>query len=190
MAKMKNLENCRIILHSPKTGQTLAETSVASYDSGRRLLHVRADELASLSGQPVSALVFGNAMLYEVFGVLTNRVISNEREITLYRESEINNRKGVRYNVDMPAIITSITHYRNNIPVSQTTAYTAHIINMSSVGILLQAPAGNINVDDVIKITAIKSLLRLRLECKVIRLQDCNIQSDWFGCTILSIKNE
>lgn len=190
MAKMKSLENCRIILHSPKTGQTLAETYISSYDSHRQLLHVHADELSSLPEQPVSALVFGNAMLYEVFGVLTNRIISNEREITLYRESEINNRKGIRYNVDMPAIITSVTHYRNNIPVSQNAAYTAHIINMSSVGILLRAPAGNINVDDVIKITAIKSLLRLRLECRVIRLQDCNIQSDWFGCTILSIKNE
>ncbi len=190
MIKMKNLENCRIILHSPKTGQTIAETYITSYNSSRRLLHVHADELASLYRQPIRGLIFGKEMIYEVFGVLTNRVISNEREITLYRESEINHRKSIRYDIDMPAIITSVTHYRKNIPEHHNAACTAHIINMSSTGILLQAPAGNIDVGDLIKITAIKNLMRLRIECKVIRLQDCNIQSDWFGCTILSIKNE
>lgn len=183
MALFEDLRNKRVIISSLIPPQTLADTLVKSFDKLNNAITVSVAGLTPDRFPKVAALIFTSKGVFDCMGTVKTGHMAGEVVISLYKSEEKNDRAAVRYDVNMFGVLNEFTRDKSVI----TRSFAVNIINMSSSGILFRAPAGNLKVNDVVKITSVAKGQRLAMTGEIVRKQNTTIQSEEYGCRLFSV---
>lgn len=180
------LENCRILIKNSEDGEVIADTMIIRYDSRINSAAISASSLAEKKYYNILAYVFTDECLYEFSGTIKGIVKNNEIEVFLGKGSLKENRSNARYPVEMEGTIDSVEVFGRSIrlrkPIHMRT------INMSSNGILLKADAGCFDVGEKFILLLKMRTGNMRMTCEIVRMQNCSMLTEEYGCRIGEIR--
>lgn len=180
MGLHEDLKNCRIVVRDVESGQTIADTMILTYDEQSDAIRIATDGVALEKGRKISALIFSRSGLFENQGTVGDRE-AEETLITLYEGTARNDRHAVRYCVNIQGQIDRIT--RPSVgKIDETIDIT--VLNMSSIGLLVQVPEGKIREKDVIRFSASSKGQRLVITAEVMRVAESEGGTEKIGCSI------
>ncbi len=179
MSLSENLRQCRIVIREVAQGETIADTIIIAHDIESGKIEIETDVFNVEEGSVISALVFSKSGLFETQGTVGIRE-GNKSAIVLYEGSDKDDRHAVRYQVNINGTVDMIT--RQNEKISENFDIT--ILNMSSIGLLAQAPAGRIKDEDNIRFAAVTKGQRIIITAHVERVETCENGKENVGCTV------
>ncbi|MBR1771828.1 MAG: hypothetical protein IJ747_07330 [Lachnospiraceae bacterium] len=180
MASNNSLKNCRIVIRDVETEQTIADTMILTHTEETEQITIETDSDALQEGLTVSALIFSATGLYESHGVVASRS-GNQTVITLYEGMAQNDRHAVRYQVNIQGKVDSI-----NRPAVGKIAeeFEIVVLNMSAIGILIQAPKGKIQEKDTIHFSANAKGQRIAITAVAMRVETEEADREKIGCSV------
>lgn len=180
MSLNEDLRNSKIIIRDPDTGKTIADTTILAYDAESSRIEVATDGIVIPEGTVISALIFSANGLYESHGTVEDRE-EHKTHITLYEGTAKNDRQAVRYQVNVQGDVESIVRQeQGKLPGG----FAITLLNMSSIGILVQVPEGRVQVADVLRFSATSKGQRLIITAKVMRVEEVKDGMEKVGCSI------
>ncbi len=180
MSLMKDLKNCRIIIRNADTGKTLADSIILSHDLMSGQIEIDTNRIVIPEGTVVSSLIFSPNGLFESHGTVGVKE-GKKTCITLYEGTERNGRQAVRYQVNIQGDVDYISREgEGKLPGG----FPITLLNMSSIGLLLQVPKGRIEVGDVIRFSAVSKGQRLSITAKAARVENAGEKNEKIGCSI------
>lgn len=175
----ENLRQCRIVIRDAEKEETIADTTISAHDAENSHIEVDTDGFDVAEGTVVSALVFSKSGLFETQGTVGAKD-GNKLIIVLYEGSDKDDRHAVRYQVNINGMVDMITRQDEKIPES----FEITVLNMSSIGLLAQAPKGRIKEEDVIRFSAVTKGQRIIITAHVERVESCEDDRENVGCTV------
>lgn len=180
MGLNEDLRNCKIIIQDAETGRTIADTLILAYDSATSEIEIDASHIAIPAGTVVSALIFTSNGLYESHGTVGSGE-GGKTHITLYEGTGKNDRRAVRYQVNVPGDVESVTRPgQGKLPGG----FPITLLNMSSIGLLVQAPEGRIQVGDILRFFVNSKGQRLAITAEAARVEEVSGGKEKVGCNI------
>jgi len=179
MSLSENLRQCRIVIRDVEKEETIADTTIIAHDMDRGHIAVEADGFEVAEGVVISALVFSKSGLFETQGTVGARD-GNKMGIVLYEGSDKDDRHAVRYQVNITGVVDQIT--RQGEKISDNFEIT--VLNMSSIGLLAQAPKGRIKDEDTIRFAAVTKGQRIIITAHVERVEACGDGKEDVGCSV------
>jgi len=179
MSLNENLKQCRIVISEAAQGETIADTSIVSHDMETSRITIETDKFPVKEGATISALVFSKSGLFETQGTIEVQS-GNHTEIVLYEGSDKDDRHAVRYQVNIQGKVDLITRQEEKIYGD----FEITVLNMSSIGLLVQAPQGNIKSGDTIRFSAVTKGQRIIITAHVERVEADEDGKEKVGCTI------
>lgn len=180
MSLNHDLRNCKIVIRDVDTGETIADTTIFQYDAETGVVEIETDPELMPEGMVVSALIFSRNGLFESHGTVGDKEGGRIR-ITLYEGTAQNDRQAVRYQVNIIGEVLSITRQdREKLPGG----FEITLLNMSSIGLLVQSPEGKVQVDDIIRFSATSKGQRLTITAKAMRVEEVKDGKENIGCSI------
>ncbi len=180
MGLHEDLKNCRIVIRDVETGRTIADTTILTYDEQSDMIRVSTKGIFLEKGMKISVLIFSKSGLFENQGTVGERE-QEDTLITLYEGVARNDRHAVRYRVNIQGQVDRIT--RSSVgKIDELIAIT--VLNMSSIGLLIQAPAGKIREKDVIRFSAVSKGQRLVITAEAMRVAGAENEMENIGCSI------
>ena len=180
MSLQEDLKNCRIVLRDVETGRTIADTMILSHDGASDVIRISTEGIFLEKGTKISALIFSKSGLFENQGTVGGRE-NDDTLITLYEGTARNDRHAVRYRVNIQGEVDRIVRPgvgKINDPFGIT------VLNMSSIGLLVQAPAGRVQEKDVIRFSAVSKGQRLIITAEAMRVAGADNGMENIGCSI------
>lgn len=180
MGLNEDLRNCRIVIRDAETGRTVADTTILTCDDRNERIEIASGKGALKEGTRISALIFSSAGLYESHGTV-GEAREERTAVVLDEGTGKNDRQAVRYRVNIQGNIDYINRpsegkLRDNFDIC--------ILNMSSIGLLVQAPAGRIKEGDVIRFSATSKGQRLSITAEATRVAGAEKDQENIGCKI------
>lgn len=180
MSLNENLKNCKIIIRYVDTGETIADTTILAHDMDTGEIQIDTDFVVIKEGTVVSALIFSKSGLFESHGTVDGKEGERTR-ITLYEGTAKDDRQAVRYQVNVLGEVDSITRPgQGKLPGG----FDITLLNMSSIGLLVQSPEGKVQVGDVIRFSATSKGQRLTITAKATRVEGVTAGKENIGCSI------
>ena len=175
----ENLRQCRIVIRETAQGETIADTVIVSHDTETGRVEVEAEALAVEKGATISALIFSKSGLFETQGTVESKD-GSKTAIVLYEGSDKDDRHAVRYQVNISGTVDQITRQGEKL----SGGFEIHVLNMSSIGLLLLAPEGMIQEGDIIRFAAITKGQRIIITAHAARVGTHESGEEKIGCTI------
>ena len=154
--------------------------------NGAGLDAATADEIAECmkqwaveKGATISALIFSKSGLFETQGTVESKD-GSKTAIVLYEGSDKDDRHAVRYQVNISGTVDQITRQGEKL----SGGFEIHVLNMSSIGLLLLAPEGMIQEGDIIRFAAITKGQRIIITAHAARVGSHESGEEKIGCTI------
>lgn len=179
MSLSENLRQCRIVIRDVEKEETIADTTISAHDMESSRIEVDAEGFEVEEGAVISALVFSKSGLFETQGTVGARD-GNKLIIVLYEGSDKDDRHAVRYQVNITGKVDLITRQGEKIPDN----FEITVLNMSSIGLLAQAPAGCIKDEDTIRFSAVTRGQRIIITAHVERVEADENGMENVGCTV------
>ena len=180
MSLNEDLRNCRIVLRDVETGKTIADSTILTYDGEKDQIEVATDRIVLQEGSKVSALIFSAAGLYESQGTVGKKD-GKKTLITLYEGNAKNDRHAVRYQVNIFGEVESVNRpSEGKIPGN----FEISVLNMSSIGLLIQAPKGRIQVGDTFRFSAVSKGQRILITAQAKRVEEVESDKEKIGCSV------
>lgn len=180
MSLNEDLKNCKIIIRDAKTGKTIADTTILAYDAGTDRIEVGTNRIVIPEKTEVSVLIFSASGLFESHGTVGAKEGKRTR-ITLFEGTSKNDRQAVRYQVNIRGEVEFIIRQEvGKLPGG----FEIALLNMSSIGLLIQAPEGRVQVGDVIRFTASGKGQRLAVTASAMRVETVEAGKEKIGCSI------
>lgn len=180
MSLNEDLKNCKIVIRDAKTGKTIADTTILTYDAGTGQIEVGTNRIVIPEGITISALIFSPSGLFESHGTVGSKEGKKTR-ITLYEGTARNDRQAVRYQVNIRGEVDSVTRPEaGKLPGG----FEITLLNMSSIGLLIRVPEGRVQVGDVIRFTASGKGQRLTITARAMRVEHVESGKERIGCSI------
>ena len=176
----ENLDNCRIILRDVESGRTIADTMILTYDGTKDSIRIATEGIFLDEGTKISALIFSRSGLFENQGTVGGRE-ADATQITLYEGTSRNDRHAVRYRVNIQGEVDRIVRPSEG-KISESFGIT--VLNMSSIGLLIQAPEGRIREKDVIRFSAVSKGQRLSITAEAMRVAGADNGMENIGCSV------
>lgn len=180
MGLHEDLKNCRVVVRDVESGRTIADTMILTYDEQSDTIRVATDGITLEKGRKISALIFSRSGLFENQGTVGDRD-GEQTLITLYEGTARNDRHAVRYRVNIQGQIDRITRPSAG-KIEEKIDIT--VLNMSSIGLLVQVPAGKVQEKDVIRFSAVSKGQRLVITAEVMRVAGAENGMENIGCSI------
>ncbi len=183
MSLNEDLRNCRIVIRDVNTGKTIADTTILTYDAGSGTIEVGTDRIILPEGEQISALIFSVSGLFESHGTVGAKD-GKKTTISLYEGSSKNDRQAVRYQVNIRGEVDSIV--RSDVG-KLPGGFEITVLNMSSIGLLVQAPEGRIQAGDKIRFSAVSKGRRITITAQAMRVEEVKSGKEKIGCSILLV---
>lgn len=183
MRLSEDLRNHRIVIRDTGTGETVADTTIAAYDADANEITLDTDQIALGEGSVISALIFSANGLYESHGVIRGAV-EGKTSIQLSEGRGRDDRQAVRYQVNIRGEVDFVSRPgEGKLPGG----FEILLLNMSSIGLLIQAPEGRIQMGDTVRFTAVSKGQRLIITVEATRVEKAeadNSDKEKIGCSI------
>lgn len=176
---MEDLRQCRIVIRETVNGDTIADTTILAHNQETSEIQIEADAFLVEEGATISALVFSKSGLYETQGTVGAKD-GAKTTIALYEGSDKDDRHAVRYQVNIAGTVDTITRGEDKFPGE----FELTVLNMSSIGLLVQAPEGRIKANDVIRFSAVTKGQRIIITAQATRVEEVDAGTEKIGCTI------
>ncbi|MCM1101375.1 MAG: PilZ domain-containing protein [Clostridium sp.] len=180
MSLSEDIRQHRIVIQDTVTDRAIADATILKYDAGTGEIEIDADQAELSEGAAISALIFTASGLYESHGVVRDKDGTKVR-IALYEGMAHDARQAVRYQVNISGEVDSVTGPQTG---KRPGGFEITILNMSSIGLLLQAPAGKIKEGDTIRILTSTKGQRIIITADVNRVEDADQGREHVGCSI------
>ena len=179
MALNDDLRKCRIVVRDPGNGETIADTIVLTHNQETGEVEIEADGFPMAEGATFSALLFSKAGLFETLGTVGKK---NEGQIVLalYEGSDKDDRQAVRYQVSITGTVDLITRGEEKLH----NEFEITVQNMSSIGLLIQAPESCIQEGDVIHFIALTKGQRIAITAQANRVEHVGYGKEKIGCVV------
>ncbi len=174
-----NLKQSRIVIREAAQGETIADTTIVSHDMETGRIAIETESLPVEEGATISALVFSKSGLFETQGTIDAKN-GNSTEIILYEGSEKDDRHAVRYQVNIQGKVDLITRQEEKYYEE----FEIDVLNMSSIGLLAQAPQGAVKEGDTIRFSAVTKGQRIIITARAERVAANSDGKEKVGCTI------
>lgn len=176
---MEDLRQCRIVIRESVNGDTIADTTILVHNQETSEIQIETDAFMVEEGATISALVFSKSGLYETQGTVGTKE-GTKTTIALYEGSDRDDRHAVRYQVNITGTVDTITREGDKLPGE----FELTVLNMSSIGLLVQAPQGRIKENDVIRFSAVTKGQRIIITAQATRVEEVDAGTEKIGCTI------
>ncbi|MDE7269310.1 MAG: PilZ domain-containing protein [Acetatifactor sp.] len=180
MRLSEDLRNHRIVIRDTRTGETVADTMIAAYDAEASELTLDTDQITLKEGTTISALIFSANGLCESQGVIRAQA-EGKTFIRLSEGRGRDERQAVRYQVNIRGEVEFVSRPgEGKLPGG----FEILLLNMSSIGLLIQAPSGRIRTGDTIRFTAVSKGQRLAITVEATRVEKVDSDKEKVGCSI------
>ena len=180
MGQNEDLQNGRIVIRDVSTGETIADTTILTYDTVTKRVEVSVEQPKLQTGAVVSALIFSPEGLLENQGTVGER--DGDRAVIMFYEgTSRNDRQALRYQVNIEGEVDSIT--RPGVG-KLSGGFMVTVLNMSSIGLLLQAPEGRLQKEDTVRFSATTKGQRIIITALVTRVEQIEAGMEKVGCSI------
>lgn len=179
MSLSENLKQSRIVIREAAQGETIADTTIVSHDMETSRITIETESFPVEDGATISALVFSKSGLFETQGTVGTKS-GNSIEIVLYEGSDKDDRHAVRYQVNIQGKVDLITRQGEKLYED----FEIAVLNMSSIGLLAQAPQGTIKDGDVVRFSAVTKGQRIIITAHAERVEADGEGLEKVGCTI------
>ncbi len=176
---MEDLRQCRIVIRESAQGNTIADTTILASNTEKSEIEVEIEGFNLAEGDTISALVFSKSGLYETQGTI-GPLEGQRITIALYEGSDKDDRHAVRYQVNITGTVDTITRQDEKLPGE----FELTVLNMSSIGLLVQAPEGKIKENDVIRFSAVTKGQRIIITAQATRVEEVDNGKEKIGCTV------
>lgn len=183
-----NVKNCRIIIKDINYDKTVADTYITGYDWDANIIRVSTTSLKYRDCGDISALIFGKDGFYEYYGKIKGANVANETVVALYSGQERKGRTSRRYDLQTKGHVTQIK--LENVYVVLHKPIEFSTLNISSTGLLFRTSSDSFKKNDRICLGVMLEGKELRLECRVIRVQNSDLREEEFGCRIIAIQSD
>lgn len=174
MRLSEDLRNHRIVIRDTGTGETVADTIITAYDAEASELTIDTDQITLKEGTAISALIFSANGLFESQGVIRAQA-EGKTFIRLSEGRGRDERQAVRYQVNIRGEVEFVSRPgEGKLPGG----FEILLLNMSSIGLLIQAPGGRIQTGDTIRFTAVSKGQRLAITVEATRVEKVDSDSD------------
>lgn len=180
-----NIKNCRIIIKDINQEKVVADTYILGYDWDSNIVRISSTSLGGQKCNELSVLIFGRNGFYEYFGKIERANVANETVIGLYSGQERKGRSSRRYEFHASGDVTRIKIEDVYVTLLRPIEFTS--VNISATGILISTYKGSFNKHDKISISLPLKDKELKMECKVIRIQNSTDWEEEYGCKILKV---
>lgn len=180
MSLNEDLRHRRIVIQDAQTGKTMADATIIKYDVETGEIEIDAKQLELPEGAAISALIFSESGLYESHGVVKERQ-GGRISIALYEGMARDARQAVRYQVNIRGEVDSIVRPREG---KLAGGFEITVLNMSSIGLLLQTPEGRIKEGDTIRFSATSKGQRIIITAEATRVETADSGREHVGCSI------
>lgn len=179
MSLNEDLRNCRIVIRDMRKDQTIADTTILAYDVETGMVEIETDTVCLQENMVISALIFSAAGLVESYGTVSAKEGAKTR-IRLYEGTDRNYRQAVRYQVHIVGEVDFVSRPDvGKLPGG----FEVTVLNMSSIGLLLQAPKGKVQEGDTIRFSAITKGQRIIITVEVMRVEQAQDEQEKIGCS-------
>lgn len=182
MRLSEDLKDHRVVIRNTGTGETVADTTIVAYDADANEIMIDTDQISLGEGAAISALIFSANGLYESQGVIGGQA-EGKMSILLSEGRGRDDRQAVRYQVNIHGEVDFVSRPgEGKLPGG----FEILLLNMSSIGLLIQAPSGRIQMGDTIRFTAVSKGQRLAITVEATRVEKVDSDSDKekVGCSI------
>ena len=180
MSLNEDLKNRRIVIRDVESERTIADTVILTYDETKEQIEIESGQEALTMGTTISALIFSTAGLYESHGTV-GETGNGKTVITLYEGTARNDRHAVRYQVNIHGTVSSVTRSSGE---KLEREFDIIVLNMSSIGLLMEAPAGEIQQGDVIRFSAVSKGQRIVITAEAMRVGKISPERERIGCSV------
>ena len=179
MSLSEDLRQCRIVIREAAQGKTIADTTIVTYDANTSRIEIEVDDFGVGEGETISALIFSKSGLFETQGTV-GASDGGKTTIVLYEGSDRDDRHAVRYQVNISGVVDYITRQEQKIP----DAFEITVLNMSSIGLLVQAPEGRMKEGDTVRFSAVSKGQKIFITAQATRVEAYEAGMEKVGCTI------
>lgn len=179
MSLNENLKENRIVIREAAQGETIADTIIVSHDMETGRITIDTESFPVEEGATISALIFSKSGLFETQGTVADKS-GNSIAIDLYEGSDKDDRHAIRYQVNIQGKVDLITRQDEKLYEE----FEISVLNMSSIGLLVQAPQGIIKDGDNIRFSAVTKGQRIIITARVERVEADGEGKEKIGCTI------
>ena len=179
------VKNCRILIKDTENGQIIADTKINRFNSLRNSVYISADSLKERKYYNISAFIFAKKGLYEFFGTIKGVLVGNEIEVLLGKSKKKEDRGQTRYPTAWKGYIDSIIIEDSVIKLRK--AIYIQTVNMSANGILIKADSGCFCIGDCFSLNLKVENSEIKLNCKIVRIQNSSMLTEEYGCRISEI---
>ena len=179
------IKNRRILIKNTEDNRIIADTKIIRFDSMTNSVHISADSLADRRYYSISAIIFAEECLYELYGTIRGVLVENEIEVFLGKSKEKEDRAKTRYPVALEGNIGGIMIGDKMIRLRK--AIHIRTINMSATGVLMEADSGCFRVGDIFSMNLKVDNGEIELICEIVRIQNSNLMTEEYGCRIKEI---
>ena len=182
------IKNRRILIKNADNGEIIADTKIIRFNSRTNSVHISADSLKDRKYYNISAYIFAEDCLYELFGTIKGVLVDNEIEVFLGKSKEKEDRAKTRYPVALEGSICGIIIEDKTIRLRK--AMRIETINMSANGILMKGDSGCFHIGDLFLLNLVLEKSVIELTCKIVRIQNECMLTEEYGCRINEISIE
>lgn len=180
MSLNEDLTNCKIVIRDVDIGETIADTTILAYSADTGVVAIETEPDLIPEGTVVSALIFSRNGLFESHGTAGGRD-GGRTLITLYEGTAKDDRQAVRYQVNIRGEVLAINRLgQGKLPGG----FEITLLNMSSIGLLIQSPEGRVQAGDVIRFSAASKGQRLTITAVATRVEEVRDGRENIGCSI------
>lgn len=182
------VKNRRILIKNVEDGEIIADTKIIRFNSRVNSVLISAASLKERKFYNISAYIFAEDCLYELFGTIKGVLVDNEIEVLLGKSKEKEDRAKTRYSVALEGSICGIIIDNRTIRLRRV----MHIetINMSANGILMKADSGCFHIGDCFLLNLKLDKSEIELSCRIVRIQNECMLTEEYGCQINEISIE
>lgn len=179
------VKNRRILIKNVEDGEIIADTKILRFNSRVNSVHISADSLKDRKYYNISAYIFAEDCLYELFGTIKGVLVDNEIEVFLGKSKEKEDRAKTRYSVALEGSICGIIIENRTIRLRKV--MRIETINMSANGILMKADSGCFHIGDCFLLNIKLEEGAIELSCRIVRIQNECMLTEEYGCQINGI---
>ncbi len=175
--------NSRVILKNMDNDEKIADSKILEYHKEYHSIVVKLPLTAKIDSDRFSVLILTSTNVIHYLGTLRKVFNLGYAEIALYKGEEKEERKAVRYPINVEGIVDALVVSNQivklNVPVS------ASLINISSTGVLVMALSDCLYIGSIFRLCVQIGDVETTLYCNVVRMSEVDITTAGYGCVIV-----
>lgn len=182
MSLSNNFRGCKAFIHDSNGEMLVSNTLIKAYDSDRLIATVDGHPSVLKENERISILILHKSAVYEFQGTVRRMELSGDQELALFKGNEKEDRKAVRYVVNLSATIECLIIGKKLTPLASPEKVL--IKNLSQTGILVQMDSKIFSPGAEFQVKIHINGAQTRLNACVKRVNKLESQKFEFGCAL------